>query len=52
MKGIAVEHYDYKKFAVRAAIDLLYPESVINRIKAAKSESEISRIMTKAREEM
>lgn len=52
MKGAAKNQYNYKKYAIRAAIDLLYPESVINKIKSAKSENEISRIMTKAREDM
>ena len=50
MGGVRLEMYKYKKFAVNAAKDLLYPDTVIEAIKRAKSENEISRILTKARE--
>lgn len=50
MGGTRLETYKYKKFAINAAKDLLYPDVVIDAIKRAKSENEISRILTKARE--
>ena len=39
----------YRKFALRACKDLCYPETVYNRVKKAKSESEIEQIMHDAR---
>jgi hypothetical protein len=50
MGGTRLEEYKYKRFAINAAKDLLYPDTVIEAIKRAKSENEISRILTKARE--
>lgn len=44
------EIFDYKMFAIKAAKDLGYPKSVIQEIKDAKSDEEISRIMKIARE--
>ena len=40
---------DYKKQALRAAKDFRYGDLVIAKIKAAKSDNEISRIMATAR---
>ena len=39
----------YRKFALRACKDFCYPEAVYNRVKKAKSESEIEQIMFSAR---
>lgn len=39
----------YKSNAIQAAKDLCYGEAVINLLKNAKTEGEISRIMTNAR---
>ena len=39
----------YRKFALRACKDFCYPETVYNRVKKAKSESEIEQIMFSAR---
>jgi len=41
---------DYKKQALRAAKDFRYGSDVIEKIKRAKSDNEISRIMTTARQ--
>ena len=41
----------YKNFATQAAEDLYYPPEVKNRIKKAKSISEVERIMNQARKE-
>lgn len=46
------ETYNYKRNAIKTAKELLYPQSVISRLKAATTESEIIRIMKTAREEM
>ena len=40
----------YKKEALEAARDLCYSREVINKIREAKSDNEISRIMKSARE--
>lgn len=40
---------NYRKFALRACKDLLYPEDVYDLVKSAKTENEIDRIMNKAR---
>lgn len=40
---------NYRKFALRACKDLLYPEAVYDLVKSAKTENEIDRIMNKAR---
>lgn len=50
-KGANRALYDYKRFATRAANDLGYSEEVENRIKEAKTEAEIARIMVSARRE-
>ena len=39
----------YRRFALRACKDFCYPETVYNRVKKAKSESEIEQIMFSAR---
>lgn len=39
----------YRKSALRACKDFCYPETVYNRVKKAKSESEIEQIMHDAR---
>lgn len=39
----------YKKFALKAAKELGYSDEVIERIKNAESDFEVSRIMTTAR---
>ena len=39
----------YRKSALRACKDFCYPEAVYNRVKKAKSESEIEQIMFSAR---
>lgn len=46
------ETYNYKRTAIKTAKDLLYPQSVILRLQAATTVSEIARIMKTAREEM
>lgn len=46
------EFYNYKRGVLKTARELLYSESVINRLKNAKTESEISRIMATARKEL
>lgn len=40
------------KQAVKTAEELKYPDTVIEKIKKAKSENEISRILASARKEM
>lgn len=42
---------EYKSQAIKAAKDLFYGKKVIEKLKAAESESEISRIMITARKE-
>lgn len=44
------EDYNYKRHAIRAAKDLCYGEATIEKLKKAKTESEIERIMRTARE--
>lgn len=39
----------YKKDAITAARELYYPQQVINKIRIAETESEVSRIMRDAR---
>jgi hypothetical protein len=39
----------YKKYAIRAAKELLYPYEIVKKIRQAKNESEISHIMSNAR---
>lgn len=39
----------YREAALQAAKDLLYPETVIERLKVAESSNEISRIMVTCR---
>lgn len=43
------EFKTYKKDAVKAAKELRYGDNVVNRIKAAKTEAEIQRIMVTER---
>ena len=43
------EFKTYKKDAVKAAEELRYGDNVVNRIKVAKTEAEIQRIMTTER---
>ena len=40
---------NYRKFALRACKDLLYPETVYDLVKNAKTENEIDWIMNHAR---
>lgn len=40
----------YKKEAVTAAIELYYPQSVIDAIREAKTEAEVANILHDARE--
>lgn len=40
---------NYRKFALRACKDLLYPEAVYDLVKNAETENEIDRIMNNAR---
>lgn len=40
---------NYRKFALRACKDLLYPEDVYDQVKNAETENEIDRIMNHAR---
>lgn len=46
---MAKETYNYKRFAIKAAKELYYPDAVIAKLKEAQTESEISRIMRNAR---
>lgn len=41
--------YNYKREAIRAAKELCYGKEVIAALKAAKTETEVCRIMTTAR---
>lgn len=41
---------EYRKYAIKAAKELRYDESCIHKIKQAKSEGEIARIMLTARQ--
>lgn len=50
-KGANIALYNYKRFATKAAKDLGYSEEIENRIKEAKTEAEIVRIMVSARRE-
>lgn len=43
--------HEYKKMAMKAAKQLFYGKEVVAKIKAAKSEAEIARIMNTARKE-
>lgn len=45
------ERYHYRDNAIKAAKDLFYPKEVIEKVKAAKSEAEVCRIMANARRE-
>jgi len=40
---------NYRKEAIRAARDLLYPDKVVEKIRNAKSQAEICNILTSAR---
>lgn len=42
----------YKNYAINAAIELFYDKKVIEDIKAANNEAEISRILRNARKSM
>ena len=44
-----LDEYNYKKQAMIAAEDLRYGNEVIEKIKAAKNDAEIERIMNMAR---
>lgn len=41
--------FDYKKFAVRAAKELFYPQETVEKIRQAKNDDEITSILTNAR---
>ena len=49
---LAAEFREYKRKALKAARELCYGDEVIKRIKNAKTDVEISRIMTSARRAM
>jgi hypothetical protein len=42
--------YNYKRHAIKAAKELLYPVEVILMLQAAKTGNEVARIMKNARE--
>lgn len=42
----------YKKEAIRVAKELYYPQKVINKLNAAKTEVEVDNILAKARKEI
>lgn len=46
---VPVTFFDYKKYAVRAAKELCYPQETVEKIRQAKNESERSHIMSNAR---
>lgn len=46
------ETYNYKRKAIKAAKELLYPSCVIEALQNATTERELSRIMRTAREEI
>lgn len=41
--------FDYKKYAVRAAKELCYPQETVEKIRQAKNDDEITSILTNAR---
>lgn len=41
--------FDYKKYAVRAAKELCYPQETVEKIRQAKNDDEIASILTNAR---
>ena len=43
---VPVTFFDYKKYAIRAAKELLYPYEIVKKIRRAKNDDEIRRIMT------
>lgn len=43
---VPVTFFDYKKYAVRAAKELFYPQETVKKIRRAKNDDEIRRIMT------
>ena len=43
---VPVTFFDYKKYAVRAAKELCYPQETVKKIRQAKNDDEIRRIMT------
>ena len=43
---VPVTFFDYKKYAVRAAKELCYPQETVKKIRRAKNDDEIRRIMT------
>ncbi len=49
VKTMDEEFKTYKKDAIKAAKDLRYGWAVVDKIKSAKSEAEIQRIMTTER---
>ena len=46
---VPVTFFDYKKYAIRAAKELLYPYEIVKKIRQAKNEGERSHIMSNAR---
>ena len=50
LRRIKMLSNQYKKEALEAARDLCYGREIINKIREAKSDNEISRIMKSARE--
>jgi hypothetical protein len=49
MAGRRDSFFDYKIQAIRIASDFRYPSEIIERIKQAQTEKEISNILTRAR---
>lgn len=49
MEGRHQKYANYKYYAMNCARDLCYPKSVIEKLKKAVTDTEISRIMTDAR---
>lgn len=47
--GADHKSWNYRTYAIGCAYDLCYPKSVIERLKAADTDTEISRIMCDAR---
>lgn len=51
-KGYTPQENFYKKDAIKAATELRYGKEVIDAIRAAETDNEISRIMAAARNEV
>ena len=49
---VPVTFFDYKKYAVRAAKELFYPQETVEKIRQAKNDDEITSILTNARKQL